>query len=119
MSKFMVNLTAINPYDRQRSTPPIEVMVDTGAENSWLPRKALEDAGITPQRKKCYMTADKRIIERDVGHAILSAEGFTVIDEVVFAESSDLSLLGVHTIEGFNVMVDNVAQRFVATIPTV
>ena len=28
MSKFMVNLTAINPYDRQRSTPPIEVMVD-------------------------------------------------------------------------------------------
>jgi predicted aspartyl protease len=119
MSKFMVKATAINPYDRQRSTPPIEVMVDTGAENSWLPRKALEDAGITSECKRRYMTADKRVIERDVGHAILSAEGFTVIDEVVFAEENDLSLLGVQTIEGFHVMVDNVAQRFVETIPTV
>ena len=119
MSKFMVNLTAINPFDTQRSTPPIEAMVDTGAENSWLPRKALEDAGITPKRKRRYMTADKRVIERDVGHAILSAEGFTVIDEVVFAEDSDLSLLGVRTIEGFHVMVDNIGQRFIAVIPTV
>jgi len=119
MSKFMVNLTAINVFDKQRSTPPIEVMVDTGAENSWLPRKALEDAGIVPQRKRRYMTADKRVIERDVGYAILTAEGYDALDEVVFAEENDLSLLGVRTIEGFNVMVDNVAQRFVATIPTV
>ena len=119
MSKFMVNLTAIKPYDRQRSTPPIEVMVDTDAENSWLPRKALEDAGIAPEGKRRYMTADKRVIERDVGYAILTAEGYDVLDEVVFAEENDLSLLGVRTIEGFNVMVDNVSQRFVAVIPTV
>jgi predicted aspartyl protease len=119
MSKFMVNLTAINLFDEQRSTLPIEVMVDTGVQNSWLPRKALEDAGITPKRKKRYMTAGKRVIERDVGHAILSAEGFTANDEVVFAEENDLSLLGVRTIEGFHVMVDNSGQRFVDTIPTV
>jgi clan AA aspartic protease len=119
MSKFMVNLTAINPVDRQRRTAPIKVMVDTGAENSWLPRKALEDAGITPKRKRRYITADKRVIERDVGYAILTAEGYDVLDEVVFAEENDLSLLGVRTIEGFNVMVDNVTQRFVAVIPTV
>ena len=119
MSKFMVNLTAINTVDRQRRTAPIKVMVDTGAELSWLPRKALEDAGIVPEYKGRYMTADKRIIERDVGYAILTAEGFTTLDEVVFAEENDLSLLGVRTIEGFNVMVDNSGQRFVATIPTV
>ena len=119
MIKFMVNLIAINTVDRQRRTAPIKVMVDTGAENSWLPRKALEDAGIAVECKKRYMTADKRIIERDVGHAILSAEGFSVIDEVVFADENDLSLLGVRTIEGFHAMVDNVAQRFVETIATV
>jgi hypothetical protein len=39
MSKFMVNMTAINPSDRQRRTPPVEVMVDTGSEVSWLPKK--------------------------------------------------------------------------------
>jgi hypothetical protein len=41
MSKFMVNLTAINPVDRKRRTPPIEVMVDTGSEVSWLLKKEL------------------------------------------------------------------------------
>jgi hypothetical protein len=34
---------------------------------------------------------------------------------VVFAEPSDMALLGVRTLEGFGVMVDNVAHRFVAT----
>jgi hypothetical protein len=34
MSKFMVNLTAVNPSERQRRTSPVEVMVDTGSELS-------------------------------------------------------------------------------------
>ncbi|MBI3276135.1 MAG: hypothetical protein HYZ66_00070, partial [Chlamydiae bacterium] len=37
------------------------------------------------------------------------------IDEVVFAEKGDMHLLGVRTLEGFGVMVDNIAHRFVAT----
>jgi len=116
MSKFMVNLTAVNPIDRQRRTPPVEVMVDTGAEVSWLPRQLLLDAGIIPEFKKQFVTADKRIIERDIGYAILNAEGYSTIDEIVFAEESDMSLLGVRTLEGFSVMVDNVGHRFVATV---
>jgi len=47
----MVNLTAINPSERQRRTPPVEVMVDTGSEVSWLPKKELLDIGITPEGK--------------------------------------------------------------------
>ena len=43
------------------------------------------------------------------------AEGFETTDEVVFAQPTDLNLLGVRTIEGFGVMVDNIAHRFVAT----
>jgi len=115
MSRFMVNLTAINPVDRQRRTPPIEVMVDTGSEVSWLPKKELQNAGITPECKKRFMMANKEIIERDIGYAILTAEGYITNDEVVFAEDSDMSLLGVRTIEGFSVMVDNIGHRFVAT----
>jgi len=115
MSRFMVNLTAINPSERQRRTPPVEVMVDTGSEVSWLPKKVLLDIGITPEGKKRFEMANKQIIERDIGYAILSAEGYTTIDEVVFAEDADMSLLGVRTIEGFSVMVDNIGHRFVAT----
>ena len=32
----------------------------------------------------------------------------------MFAETGDMTLLGVRTIEGFGVLVDNVAHRFVA-----
>ena len=54
-------------------------------------------------------------VERNFGYAILCAEGYTTIDEVVFAVNGDLSLLGVRTLEGFGVMVDNIGHRFVAT----
>ena len=49
------------------------------------------------------------------GYAILSAEGYETNDEVVFAEPGAMTLLGVRTLEGFGVMVDNIAHRFVAT----
>jgi hypothetical protein len=50
-----------------------------------------------------------------LGYAILSAEGFETVDEIVFAEPSDMTLLSVRTLEGFGVIVDNIARRFVAT----
>ena len=115
MSKFMVNLIAINPKEEDRQTAPIEVMVDTGSELSWLPKKELLNIGITPRGKKRFAMANKEIIERDFGYAILQAEGYTTNDEIVFAENSDMSLLGVRTLEGFSVMVDNIGHRFVAT----
>jgi predicted aspartyl protease len=119
MSKFMVNLTAVNPKEEHRCTQPIEVMVDTGSELSWLPKQSLLGAGITPQGKKRFATATKEIVERDFGYAILKAEGYSTIDEVVFAEDSDMMLLGVRTLEGFSVMVDNIGHRFVATVTLV
>jgi len=111
----MVNLIAINPKEEHRCTLPIEVMVDTGSELSWLPKQPLLDAGIIPRGKKRFAMANKQIIERDVGYAILTTEGYSTIDEVVFAEDGDMSLLGVRTLEGFSVMVDNIGHRFVAT----
>ena len=111
----MVNLTAINPSERQRRTPPVEVMVDTGSELSWLPRKELQNIGINPEGKKRFVLANKDVIERDIGYAILQAEGYATNDEIVFAEEGDMTLLGVRTIEGFSVMVDNIGHRFVAT----
>jgi len=89
--------------------------VDTGAELTWLPAELLRKAGITPRRKRTFQIATKQLIEREVGYAILRAEGYETADEVVFAEPTDLSLLGVRTLDGFGVMVDNIAHRFVAT----
>lgn len=115
MSPFKVNIVACNPKREESVTPAIEVLVDTGAELTWLPGELLSNAGIAPRRKRTFQTATKQVIEREVGYAILRAEGYETTDEVVFAQPSDLSLLGVRTLEGFGVRVDNLAHRFVAT----
>jgi len=108
----MVNMTAVNPADRKLRTEPIEAMVDTGSELSWLPKDELLAAGIVSEGKCRFETATGEIVKRDTGYAILTAEGYTTNDEVVFAEEGDLSLLGVRTIEGFGVMVDNIGKLF-------
>lgn len=110
-----MNLTARNPKREELETPPVEALVDTGSELTWLPAELLRTAGITPRRKRVFLTATQEKVEREVGYAILSAEGFETNDEVVFAQPGDMTLLGVRTIEGFGVMVDNIAHRFVAT----
>ncbi len=114
MSLFRVNVVARNPKDESRETPAIEALVDTGSELTWLPGEVLTQAGIVPRRKRTFMTATRQTVTRDVGYAILASEGFETADEVVFAEPSDLVLLGVRTVEGFGVLVDNIGHRFVA-----
>jgi predicted aspartyl protease len=114
MSLFRVNVVARNPKDESRETPPIAALVDTGSELTWLPADVLEQAGITPRRKRTFLTATRQTVTRDVGYAILASEGFETADEVVFAQPGDLTLLGVRTIEGFGVTVDDVGHRFVA-----
>lgn len=115
MSMFKVNVIARNPKREELATKPLEAMVDTSSELTWLPSEALRGAGITPRRKRIFATATQEKVEREVGYAILSAEGYETNDEVVFAQSGDMTLLGVRTLEGFGVMVDNIGRRFVAT----
>jgi len=115
MSPFKVIVIAVNPKQENLATPPVEALVDSGAELTWLPEEVLRQVGIAPQRKRTFQTATKQVVERDVGYAILRAEGYETIDEVVFAEKGDMTLLGVRTLEGFGVVVDYIGHRFVAT----
>ncbi len=119
MSAFKVNVIARNTKREELATPPVEALVDTGSELTWLPAEVLRGIGITPRRKRSFATATQQKVVRDVGYAVVSAEGFETIDEVVFAEPGDMTLLGVRTLEGFGVMVDNIGPRFVATITIV
>jgi predicted aspartyl protease len=114
MSLFHVKVVAKNPKDEEQVCPPVEAMVDTGSELTWLPGDLLRAAGIHPRRKRTFRTATQELVERPVGYAVLTAEGFETIDEVVFGEKGDMTLLGVRTLEGFGVMVDNLGQRLVA-----
>lgn len=115
MSAFKVDIVARNPKNEELATPPLSVVVDSASLLTWLPADLLRRIGVTPRRKRVFATATQQRIEREIGYAILSAEGYETNDEVVFAEAGDMTLLGVRTLEGFGVMVDNIAHRFVAT----
>ena len=115
MSVFKVNIVACNPKREEQATPPLEALVDTGSELTWLPADVLLKIGVAPRRKRAFHTATKQAIERDVGYVILRSNGYETTDEVVLGEPGDMTLLGVRTLDGFGVMVDNISHRFVAT----
>jgi predicted aspartyl protease len=115
MSSFRVNLVAVNIADQTRATSPISALVDSGSELTWMPADLLTSIGINSVRSRVFRTATGQTVNRPIGYAILRAEGYETIDEVVFAEAADATLLGVRTLEGFGVMVDYIAHRFVAT----
>ena len=114
MSVFKVNVIAVNPKHEERATPPLEALVDSGSGLTWLPADALSQIGVSPRRERSITTATKQIVKRQVGYAILRAEGYETTDEIVFAEAGDMTQLGVRTLEGFGVAVDNIGHRFVA-----
>jgi predicted aspartyl protease len=115
MSVFKVSVVARNIKDESLVSLPVEALVDTGSELTWLPKDLLAEIKVTPVRKRSFSSATQQLITRQTGYAILRTDGFETVDEVVFAEPGDLPLLGLRTLEGFGVMVDNIAHRFVAT----
>lgn len=94
-----------------------DTMVDTGSEYTWIPRAVLADLGIAVERVERFVTADGRMIARELGYAVVHAGGVRTADEVVFAEPGDMTLLGAHTIEGLNLCVDLKTKRLVPAGP--
>ena len=91
------------PDDRRELT---DVMVDTGSEYNWIPLSVLTELGIGVERVERFETADGRVLERDVGYALLYAAGRGTPTIVVFAEVGDMVLLGALGLEGLNLRVD-------------
>lgn len=83
-----------------------DVMVDTGSEYNWIPAATLHELGIAPVRIDRFETADGRVLEREVGFAMLFAGGRATPTIVVFAGPGDLVLLGAIGLEGLNLRVD-------------
>jgi len=95
-----------------------QVLVDTGSEATWLPERHLKKLGIAVFKKdQPFIMANGERITRDVGIAIIQANGFKTVDEVVFAKPGDLSLLGARTLEGFHATVDPRLKKLVAAGP--
>jgi predicted aspartyl protease len=95
-----------------------DVLVDTGSELSWFPTPFLEALGVQREkRERRFTMADGGTLVRSVGFAIVHAAGEFTVDEVVFGEPGDLTLLGARTIEGMNLRVDLQERKLVAAGP--
>jgi predicted aspartyl protease len=106
MGILRISMGVESPIRRGDVRHLAETMVDTGSEYTWVPRGVLAGLGIDVERIDRFVTADGRIIARELGYAIVHAAGTRTIDQVVFAEPGDMTLLGAHTIEGMNLRVD-------------
>ena len=118
MGIFRTTLGVESPLRRGVIESLPEVLVDTGSELSWVPGDVLERLGIAREKHaRRFQMANGGVLVRAVGYAILHAGGEETIDEVVFGEAGDLTLLGARTLEGLNLRVDLQAKRLVAAGP--
>jgi predicted aspartyl protease len=113
MGTFRTEIELENP-DRPGERRRVEsLLVDTGSELTWVPAELLESMGIARVKRLRFRQATGQIVERWTGDARVFAAGTRTIDDVVFGEPGDLSLLGARTLEGLNVVVDPVSRRLV------
>jgi predicted aspartyl protease len=109
---------SVAPLDApDRRLELVDVMVDTGSEYNWIPRTALESIGVKPVRVDRFETADGRVLEREVGFALVYASGRSTPTVVVFGGLGDLTLLGAHAIEGLNLRIDLARKELVPAGP--
>jgi predicted aspartyl protease len=108
---------AFAPLAQPDNRRELEVMVDTGSEYNWVPRAVLADLGVEPQGVESFETADGRVLEREVGSALLYAAGRVRATVVVFGEDGDMVLLGAIGLEALNLRVDLTRKKLVPAGP--
>jgi len=117
MGTLRVDVEIENPARPGEKRTLNAVLVDTGAELSWVPSAILESLGVERNNKWLFRQADGSVLERWTGTVVVGAGGRRVGDEGVFGQPSDLVLLGSRTLEGLNFRVEPVTKRLVDAGP--
>ena len=99
-----------NPRDPSRFID-VELLVDTDNTYTWIKRGKLRELGIKPAGKRRLRTIEGRIIEREIGEAIVECLGRRATTIIVFAEEEDHEALGLHALEGLGLEVDPAAKQ--------
>ena len=108
MGTFYTNCRVENQVDRKRSAEVPRVLVDTGAEFTWINADTLKKIGVKREKKDyTFVMANGQQITRAVGFAIIRVGDALTTDEVIFGEPGDLQILGARSLEGMNLRVDS------------
>ncbi len=103
--KAKVELENISGPAVRRAT---ELLVDTGAIYSIVPRSLLHELDIEPSQRLTFELANGTTVERDVGEARFFHDGRKAVSPVIFGEGDDAGVLGVVTLEALGLEVDPV-----------
>jgi clan AA aspartic protease len=112
MGQFTVRVTVVHPTDPERRIE-IDLLVDTGATLSWVPREMLDQLGAPRLRRRSFLVADGRTVERDTAGAIVQLNGNEANVTLVVAEPGDGCLLGATTLESLGFAVDPIRRQLV------
>jgi predicted aspartyl protease len=118
MGVFYVDCEIVTASQRGSAVTVPKLLVDSGSEATWIPEPILRKAKITVSKKDVrFLMANGQSITRSIGYAIVRGSGFETVDEVVFSQPGDLSLLGARTLEGFGAVIDSRKKKLVAGGP--
>jgi predicted aspartyl protease len=117
MGTFRVDVEIENPARPGTKRALTGVLVDTGAELSWVPAEVLESLGVRRNNRWRFRQADGTVLERWTGSVLVRVLGKHAADEVVFGQPDDLVLLGSRTLDGLNYRVEPVTKQLVDAGP--
>jgi clan AA aspartic protease len=112
MGQITVTVTVSNPSERSRQAV-VKLIVDIGATLSWVPREIVERLGVPLLRRRPFLLADGRTIERDTAGTVVKLNGTEANVTIVIAEKGDGHLLGVTALETLGLAVDPVNLRLI------
>src|SRR3989440_7597755 len=117
MGTFRVDIELENPAKTGIQRTLSAVLVDTGAELSWVPAEVLESLGVECNNQWRFRQANGTVVERWTGIVVIAVVGKRTGDDVVFGEPGDLTLLGSRTLEGLNFRIEPVTKQLVDAGP--
>lgn len=104
-----VEVTVINAATASKQD--VELLVDTRALLTAIPRKILVSLGITPIGKRTLRLFGGQIVEREVGAVIIKYKEAMAGVTVIFAEEKDTPVLGATALEALGYQVDPTTKQ--------
>jgi len=99
-----------NPKDESLNVE-LELLVDTGSTYTWIKRERLMKVGVKSMGRRAFRSIDYRVVERDVGEAVVECLSRRATSVVVFANEGDNEVLGVHALKGLGLEVDPATRQ--------
>ena len=95
-------------------TEEVDMLVDTGSSHTVLPAELLHQLGVVPNDSDVFAYADGRRERLDIGEALISVEGRSCHNKIVFGKDH---LLGTATLQELRLIPDTTHHKLIPAPP--